>query len=436
MPHTVNAPSRRAMVSWCLYDWANSSYNTIITTFVFSVYFARGVVGDEVAGASRWSAALTVAGLLIALFSPVLGAVADRTGRRKPWMALFTALTVLFCAALWWVKPDPSYALFALVCVVIGTVAFELANVFYNASLTALAPPAMIGRLSGWGWGIGYFGGLVCLVVALFVFVKSPAPLFGLLGTAEQAPVRATALLAAVWYALFALPFFLWVPDEPPTGLGIGQAAREGVATLRRTLAEARRHRNLVRFLVASAFYRDAINTITAFGGIFAANAFGMTFEEIVTFAIALNVVAGIGAIGFAWVDDRAGAKPTILISLVGLIAFGVPLLMATEKLWFWVLALGLGTFFGPAQAAGRSLMARLAPPGMAGEMFGLYSLTGRMVGFIGPLAFGLATSAFASQRAGMASVVAFFVIGFGLMLTVREPAQPSPSGLRQSAAA
>ncbi len=431
-----DTPSRRAIASWCLYDWANSSYNTIVMTFIFSVYFARGVVGDEVAGASRWSAALTVAGLLIALLSPVLGTVADRTGRRKPWMALFTGLTVAFCAALWWVKPDPSHALFALVCVVIGTVSFELANVFYNASLTALAPPRMLGRISGWGWGVGYFGGLACLVAALFVFVKSPAPLFGLLGTAEQAPVRATALLAAAWYGLFALPFFLFVPDVPATGLGIRQAAREGMATLRRTLAETRKYRNALRFLIASAIYRDGINTITAFGGIFAAHAFGMSFEEILIFAIALNVVAGVGAIGFSWVDDRAGAKPTILISLVGLTVFGVPLLLATEKLWFWVLALGLGAFFGPAQAAGRSMMARLAPPGMAGEMFGLYSLTGRMAGFIGPLAFGLATEAFGSQRAGMASVVAFFIIGFGIMLTVREPAPGDSNTVRQSAAA
>ena len=208
------------------------------------------------------------------------------------------------------------------------------------------------------------------------------------------------------------------------------------MATLRRTLAETRKYRNALRFLIASAFYRDGINTITAFGGIFAAHAFGMSFEEILIFAIALNVVAGVGAIGFAWVDDRAGAKPTILISLVGLTVFGVPLLLATEKLWFWVLALGLGAFFGPAQAAGRSMMARLAPPGMAGEMFGLYSLTGRMAGFIGPLAFGLATEAFGSQRAGMASVVAFFIIGFGIMLTVREPAPGDSNTVRQSAAA
>lgn len=421
---------RRAIVSWCLYDWANSAYNTIITTFVFSVYFARGVVGDPVAGTARWSAALTAAGIAIALLSPVLGAIADRSGRRKPWMAVFTALTVLFSAALWWVRPDPDDALFALVCVAVATVAFELANVFYNASLPSLVPPRLLGRVSGWGWGVGYFGGLACLVLALYGFVKAEAPLLGLFGLAwsdwgEQANIRATALLVAVWYGLFALPYFLWVPDEPSSGRPLGQAVREGLGMLGRTLREAPRYGQAFRFLIASAFYRDGINTITAFGGLFAAGSFGMSFEEIVLFAIALNVVAGAGAVGFAWMDDRAGAKTVILLALAGMTAFGVPLLLATEKTWFWILALGLGAFFGPAQAAGRSMMARLAPPGMTTEMFGLYGLTGRVVGFFGPLLFGLATEAFASQRAGMGTVLAFFAVGFGLMVTVREPALP-----------
>ncbi|MFD1624795.1 MFS transporter [Azospirillum griseum] len=435
-PSQTPAPlNRRAVASWCLYDWANSAYNTIITTFVFSVYFARGVVGDPVEGTARWSAAMTLAGVAIALLSPLLGAIADRHGRRKPWMALFTGVTVAFSAALWWVRPDPADALFALVCVVVATVAFELANVFYNASLPALVPARLLGRVSGWGWGIGYFGGLACLVLALFGFVKAEAPLFGLFGLSwdawgPQANIRATALLVALWYGIFALPYFLWVPDAPSNGQSLIQATREGVATLVGTLRQAGRHRQTLRFLIASAFFRDGINTITAFGGLFAAGSFGMSFEEIVLFAIALNVVAGAGAIGFAWMDDRAGAKPVILAALVGMTLFGLPLLLVTDKLWFWVLALGLGLFFGPAQAAGRSLMARLSPPDMTGEMFGLYGLTGRFVGFFGPFLFGLATEAFASQRAGMATVLAFFVIGFVLMLGVREPVAP-----RQNAA-
>jgi UMF1 family MFS transporter len=422
---TAPPVNRRAVAAWCLYDWANSSYNTVITTFIFAVYFARGVVGNEVEGAATWSGAMTLCGLLIAVLSPVLGAVADRSGRRKPWLGGFTAIVVLFTALLWWVRPTPDDAVYALVCVVVATVAFELANVFYNASLAGLVPRSMLGRVSGWGWGLGYFGGLSCLVVALLVFVQAEQPLFGLIGTEDQANVRATALLVAAWYGLFALPYFLLVPDDPAPGRPLGAAVREGLATLRRTVAELRHYKQVLRYLIASAFFRDGINTITAFGGLFAAGTFGMSFQEIVLFAIALNVCAGTGAVAFAWVDDRIGAKPTILISLAALTAFGVPLLLVTEKLWFWILALGLGAFFGPAQAAGRSLMARLSPPGMAGEMFGLYSLSGRAVGFLGPLAFSLATQAFESQRAGMASVVAFFVIGFALMLTVREPARP-----------
>ncbi len=413
---------RRAVAAWCLYDWANSAYNTVITTFIFAVYFTRGVAQDEVMGTAAWSRMMALAGFTIAILSPVLGAIADHTGRRKPWLALFTALTVAFTASLWWVTPQPSSMTLALVAVGLATIAFELANVFYNATLPAVAPQTMVGRVSGWGWGTGYFGGLACLIVALFGFVKNEAPLFGLFSTADQENVRATALLVAAWVGVFSIPLFLWVPDEPATGRTLGQAVREGLATLGRTIREARKYREIVRFLIASALYRDAINTITAFGGIYAAGTFGMSFEEIVLFAIALNVVAGLGAVGFAWIDDWFGARRTILISVVGLMASGVPLLLASDKQWFWVLALGLGLFFGPAQAAGRSMMARLSPPHMQGEMFGLYGLSGRVVGFFGPLALGWATEAFASQRAGMASIMVFFALGFVVMLGVREP--------------
>ena len=418
---------RRAVAAWCLYDWANSAYNTVITTFIFAVYFTRGVAQDEVMGTAAWSRMMALAGFTVAILSPVLGAIADHTGRRKPWLALFTALTVAFTASLWWVTPQPSSMMLALVAVGLATIAFELANVSYNATLPSVAPQAMLGRVSGWGWGTGYFGGLACLIVALFGFVKSEAPLFGLFSTADQENVRATALLVAAWFGVFSIPLFLWVPDEPATGRTLGQAVREGLATLGRTVREVRKYREIVRFLIASALYRDAINTITAFGGIYAAGTFSMSFEEIVLFAIALNVVAGLGAVGFAWIDDWFGARRTILISVAGLMASGVPLLLASDKQWFWVLALGLGLFFGPAQAAGRSMMARLSPPHMQGEMFGLYGLSGRVVGFFGPLALGWATEAFASQRAGMASIMVFFALGFVVMLGVREPRRAAP---------
>lgn len=418
---------RSGIFAWCLYDWACSAFNTVIGTFIFSVYFTRAVAETEVVGTAQWSRAMAVSGIAVAVLSPVLGAIADRTGRRKPWLGLFTALTVAGAVALYAIAPDTRYVLPALIIVALATTTFELANVFYNAMLPSLAPKDKVGRISGWGWGLGYIGGLACLVAALYGLIQADPPPFGL-DPDTQEPVRATALLVAVWYALFALPLFLMTPDQPRTGVAFGTAVREGLRTLSRTAREVRRYADIVRFLIASALYRDGLATLFAFGGIYAAGTFGMSFEQILVFAIALNVTAGLGSIGFAFVDDRIGSRRTIVLSLLGLIAFGIPLLLAEGQIWFWVLALGLGVFVGPAQAAGRSLMARLAPPTMETEMFGLYALSGKAVSFLGPLALGFATTAFDSQRAGMATIILFFVAGLLLILTVREPARrPDP---------
>jgi MFS transporter, UMF1 family len=425
----------KAVLGWCFYDWAISAYNTVIGTFVFSVYFTKAVAADEVAGTASWGEALAVAGVLVAVLSPVLGAVADRGGRRKPWLALFTALTVAAAAALWFVRPDPAFVPLALVAIVVGTLFFELASVFYNAMLADLAPEGRIGRISGWGWGLGYIGGLSALVICLFGLVQAEAPLFGLLGTGDQENVRATSVLVALWLAVFSLPLFLLTPDRQGGGAPLGRAVREGIGMLAGTIRSLPRHGNVLRYLLASAVYRDGLNTLFAFGGIYAAGTFGMSFEEIVVFAIALNVTAGLGAIGFAWIDDLIGARRTILLSLAGLMGFGVPLLLAEGKTGFWVLALGLGIFVGPAQAAGRSLMVRLSPPGMATEMFGLYALSGRAVAFLGPLLLAWATEAFASQRAGMATILLTFAAGFALMLGVREAGGSVPPGLRPAEA-
>lgn len=420
MTPTVRS-GRAGILAWCVYDWGQHAFNTVIGTFVFSVYFARAVAPDQVTGTVLWSHALELAGIAIAILSPILGAIADRAGRRKPWLGLFTAITVTVAALLWFVRPDHAWVLPALVLVGIGSVSFDLGGVFYNAMLADLAPPERIGRLSGWGWGLGYAGGLACLVTALFALVRAPHPVFGFSHT-DSANIRATSLLVAVWFGVFALPLFLLTPDRPASGLGLAQSVRQGLAALGRTLRRIGGERRLVLVLVATALYRDGLTTLFAFGGLYAAGTFGMSFSEIVTFAIALNVMAALGAAGFAWVDDAIGPVPTILISLVGLIGFGVPILLVTGKPAFWVLALGLGIFVGPCQAAGRSLIARLAPPDLVAETFGLYALSGRAAAFLGPLALGWATSHFASQRAGMATIVLFFAAGLALMLRVRRP--------------
>lgn len=415
----VQPARRRTIVAWALYDWANSSYTTVIVTFVFAAYFARGVVKDVELGTALWGTVASVSGLAIAILGPILGAIADKGGRRLPWVAAFTLLCVLASAGMWFVQPDPGFILLAMVLVVLGTMGFELSQVFYNALLPDIAPKEQIGRVSGWAWGTGYAGGLVCLAVALVFLVQPNPPLFGL-DAASAEPVRATALLVAAWFAIFSLPLFLWVPDRPGTGLPAGTAIREGLRELVQTIAAARRHALVFRFLIARMIYTEGINTLFAFGGIYAAGTFGMALEEILIFGIILNVTAGLGAASFAWIDDRIGARSTILIALVALVVLGAGFLVVESKLWFYILGSALGIFVGPAQAASRSLMAHLAPPKLTGEMFGLFALSGKVSSFIGPALVAWLTLATSSQRWGMSVIIVLMALGGLLLLTVR----------------
>jgi MFS transporter, UMF1 family len=416
-------PRRRALASWCLFDWANQGYPTVIETFVFATFFTQAVAVSPVVGTTQWGYAVAAAGAMIILLSPVLGAIADRGGRLKPWLMVLSGLCVTCCALLWFTKPSPEYVTWALVFFALSALTYELAVVFYNSMLPTLVPPNRLGRLSGWGWATGYAGGIACLVLILFGFVEAERPLFGLdKGEAEH--VRVAVLVVAVWWVVFSIPLFLFTPDKPATGVRLREAITTGIAALIRTLRNIRRHREVARFLVARTIYNDGLNTLFAFGAIYAAGTFGMDTAEIIKFGIALNVTAGLGALSFSWIDDYLGSKPTILIGLACLTVLGGTLLLIDSVTWFWVVGCMLGIFFGPVQSASRALMARLAPPNLTAEMFGLYALSGKIVAFLGPLLLALATDIFESQRAGMATILLFFVVGFALLIGVREPRQ------------
>lgn len=412
--------SKKSILSFCLYDAGNSAFGTVIITFVFSVYFARGIVGDENHGAALWSYAIAASGFIVALASPFLGALADHYGARKPGLLLFSLLCAVPTALLYFAAPG--MVTIALVLLVFANTAFEIALVYANAMLPHIAPPGMIGRVSGWAWGAGYLGGLACLALTLF----------GLVGLGDMKPfialpqehsehIRAAAPLTALWFAGLTVPLLLWTHDVEKTGLKIGAAARKGLRQLYDTARAMRGYKNLVTFLIASALYRDGLNTLFAVGGLYAAGTYGMNFTEILAFAIGLNVTAGLGAAMFAHADDRWGSKRTVMIALAGLIVSGAAILLTRDKLVFIGLALALGIFMGPAQAAGRTMAARLSPPGMVAQTYGFYALTGRAVSFFGPLAFGLATHAFDSQRAGMATIMLFWLAGMALLAKVKE---------------
>ncbi len=422
MSETPQGTRVAPIVGYALFDFANSAFPTVIGTFIFATYFATGIAADPVTGAAQWSLATAVAGIVIALASPIFGAIADQSGRRLPWLATFASISIVATTMLWFAHPVPTDVTFALTAVVTATIAFEIGMLFYNALLPTVAPAHLMGRISGWSWGAGYLGGLICLVIALFGLVQTDTPPFGLdKSTAEH--VRATALLTAVWFVIFAIPLFAFVREPRTARVPIGVAVAGGLRQLMQTLRNVRQRRNTFRFLIAAMIYSDAVTTIFALGGVYAAATYGMDVGGVIKLGIALNVTAGIGAALGGWVDDKIGSRRTIILSLIALIVSASAVLSAPTEGIFWIAALVMSTFFGPVQAASRTMMARLAPPEERTEMFGLFALSGKLTAFMGPAAVGWITLATGSQRLGLASTLVFLAIGLWLMRGVKEAA-------------
>lgn len=406
-----------------MFDWANSAVSAIVMTFVFSVYFARAVYGDEVAGSAAWGFAQGCAGVAVAILSPLVGAWVDKWGPRLPALRAITVAAIAMTGSLFMVQPDPAFVPLALVLAGLLTVTFEVMQNLYGSLLPVVAPPDMRGRISGIGWGAGYFGSIVCLLVVLLGFIGLGGKP-GLLGlpTDNAFPLRSAMVFTALWFFVFALPLLFSRTDAPRTGLDARASLRAGLQSLRGLITTLRAHPNTALFLGASALYRDGLVTLFAVGGLYAAGTFGMSFAEIIMFAVALNIASGIGALVFAGLDDRLGSKPTIQMALVGLIGMGLVLVSVTDKTMFMAAACILGLFIGPAQAASRTLLVRMAPPEKMGEFFGLYALTGKSIAFMGPFAFAAVTAATGSQRLGVATILVFWALGLALLHKVKVP--------------
>lgn len=404
--------------AWCLYDAAAASFSIIVTTFIFSTYFTTTVAQNEIVGTYQWGNAAALAGLVIAISSPIFGTIADHGGYHKIWLFLFSWICIISTSLLWFAYPHTHSVYLVLTCVVIGTVGFELAQVFYNASLPYLTSKNYIGRVSGWGWGCGYIGGIICLSIALFVFIKAK-PSWLNIELAEQ--IRICGPFVGVWYALLSLPLFFLLKIPKTQSHPLPQAINLGFKSLLKTCKKLPREKNILLYLISHMIYTDGLNTLFAFGGIYAAGTYGLTFEQVLLLGITMNISAGIGAIILAWVDDYWGAKKTLLFSLSALTLLGIPILFLHNKYIFWILALFLCLFVGPVQATSRSLMVHLIEnKHSSAEMFGLYALSGRVTAFIGPWLFGAFTYYFGSQRFGMATVLVFFFIGILTLLPVK----------------
>jgi UMF1 family MFS transporter len=445
-------PSRAAVVSWIFFDWAAQPYFTLITTFVFAPYFATHVAPDPATGQSLWGFATAASGIVIALLSPVLGAIADASGRRKPWIAGFGALLVIGASLMWIGKPgDVSVIPPLLLAFSIATVGAEFATVFNNAMMPTLVPPERIGRLSGTGWATGYVGGILSLVLVLGFLAANPEsgrtlfglkPLFGLDPVSHQGD-RISGPLTGLWFVVFVLPMFLWTPDYPAKQ-PLRDALRQGLIGLRQTLSELPRQKSLAAFLLANMIYTDGLVSLFAFGGIYAAGTFGWDTIRIGTFGIILAVAGTFGAWLGGKLDDNLGAKRVIAGSMTILLAAIVAILLvdkehilfvqvappepngplfaaASERAYLFLGCL-IGAAGGPLQAASRTLLIRMAPKDRIAQYFGLFALTGKVTSFMGPLLIGIVTAATDSQKAGMATIVLFFVAGLALLARVRAP--------------
>ncbi len=418
------------IVGWAMWDWGAQPFNTVITTFVFAVYLTSESFGSTNTTSTALAISTAVSGLLVALLAPVLGQNSDRSGRGVRNLRLLTWILAALSASLFLVRPEPAYLVLGLVLLGAGSIVSEIASVNYNASIEQVASPSNIGRVSGFGWGMGYLGGILVLLLLFFVFIDPEVGLFGVTGE-DALDIRVSMIVCGLWILLFTVPTFLVLKDAPRD-----KAPRVGIIDSYKLVGDSLRRlwgqsRHTVYFLGASALFRDGLAGVFAFGAVLAAGTFGMSAGEVIIFGAVANIVAGIATMLFGLLDDVLGPKRVIVISLVALVGLGLAIFLLHDggTMVFWTLGLAMTAFVGPAQAASRSFLARVIPEGQGGEIFGLYATTGRVVSFVSPAAFGVAIAIGAAvtgddntQYWGILGIGVVLLAGLLVLLPVKTP--------------
>jgi MFS transporter, UMF1 family len=442
-------------IAWAACDGARSPYNVLVNIFVFAAYFSTVVIPDPVRGQTVWSFVSSAGALLVAVGAPLLGAIADAGGRRKPWLLACLVFGAPCMASLWFATPDMhSGLLWIMVALIGGTLCFEYSAVFCSAMLPNVAPPGRLGFLSGLGYSLGNLFGIVLFVFYLLAWDRGSHPLFGLRASAHE-PERAVGILAAVWLVLFYVPLFLWTPDSPATSRRIPEAIRAGWRSLVRTLSSVRGYRNTAVFLVARLLYNEGFVVIMLFTSVVAAGVLHFTPRMLISMGLINSVVATLSGVFAGWLDRAVGTKAATGLFVCGCLLANVVVCSITpDTVLFMKLpavaahaaASGgifptlpdrvflvtqnlLAFFVTGGLATSRTLMAKLSPPGMLNEFFGLYAVSGNATSFVGPLAIGIVTAVFASQRAGVAVGIVFLLAGLALLIPVRESAPSSSPG-------
>lgn len=431
---------KKAIWGWMAYDWAAQPYHTLLITFIFAPYFTSSVVGDGVAGQTQWATMMFITGLIVAICSPFLGATADSIGPRKPWMAVFSIMFVLGAAFLWYATPGMESTTFILVAFGIGFMGLTFSEVFANAMLPDLTSKDEIGKLSGSGFAFGYAGGLIALFVMLLLLAENDKgvtligikPILGLDPELREG-TRSVGPMVAIWFMVFMIPFFLLVPEtkrKPAVEDAVSNSVKQLWATIKSLPSDI----SLLSYLGSSMFYRDALNGLYAFGGIYAANVLGWSIVQIGIFGIlALSSAALFSWIG-GFVDRAIGPKKVIIISIF-VLTIVCTLIVGTSRETFFSAPLSevstlpdrlfmicgalIGAAGGTLQAASRTMMVYQANKERMTEAFGLYALSGRATAFLAPGLVGLFTDLTQSQRLGILPIIVLFLIGLVLLVWV-----------------
>ncbi len=434
--------AKKRIWGWYFFDFASQPYNTLLLTFIFAPYMAD-IMGDGSAAQSVWGYGIAAAGIIIAIASPLLGAVADRTGGRMRFIMLFSIMYVVGAAALWYAVPGHLNVWFIMLMFGIGLIGMEFATSFTNAMMPDLVDEKDLGSVSGSGFSFGYIGGFITLLIMLLLLddgsngktLLGNPPLFGLDPDTREG-TRSVGPLSAIWYIIFMIPFFLWVRETPqPGAVPIGVALREAIPDLTRTLRTLPARPSFTAYLASSMFYRDALNGMYTFGGIYAAGVLGWETRDIGIFGI-LAIISGII---FAWLggkaDVRFGPKPVIMATVLVLTCTALAVVSISRDAVlglqvaadsrlpdyaFYIVGILIGAAGGVLQAASRTMMVHQADPARMTEAFGLFALTGKATSFLAPLLIAITTQISGSQSIGVAPLIGLFLIGFVLLFWVK----------------
>ena len=419
----------KTIFSWSIYDFANQPFTTITVTFIYSTFFASTIfLGSEEAGVSAWGKAITISSLIIAILSPIMGAIADRGGHRKLFLIFWTWICIIFSFLLYFPKQGDVFSALLFFC--IANIGFEMGGVFLNAYLPEIAPKNKIGRISGYGWSFGYVGGLIALAACFVLFIVPDDPFNPLTGNvldkSNYEHIRIINIFIAIWFAIFSIPTFLYVKSSNIISKPSRNLISSSFKSIRNTFYEIKKYKQIVRFLLARVVYNDAMITVIAFGGPYAYTQFGFDMDtngKLMIFGIVLNVFAGFGAFIMGFLDDYIGGKKTVQITNLGfivalIIAFLAPALENGE-IYFWVSGAMIGIFMGPNQAASRSLMGRLIPKSKETEFYGFFAFSGKATAFLGPLLFTLIIDYTNNIRLSLLMLALLFFIGMLILNTV-----------------